>query len=66
MPRRKEDLEKHTLNFFTGDFERVRTLYPGMEVGEVIRTILRNHIEAEEAKLPEVRVPLATVESVDV
>lgn len=60
MPRKKEDLEKHTLNFFTGDFDRARLLYPDMDVGEIVREILHQHLDAEEAKRPPVRVPLST------
>lgn len=52
MPRKNEGLEKHTLNFYAGDIERLRRLYPEQEIGFLLRNLLRQHLEAEEAKVP--------------
>lgn len=66
MPRRKADLEKHTMNFYSGDFDRVRLLHPGLDVGLVIRTILHQYCDAEETKAPTQRVALEVTELEDV
>lgn len=62
MPRAKSDLQKHTLNFYQGDFDALRRLYPAIEVTKVIREIVHQHRLAEEAKQPEQRVPLTVTE----
>lgn len=44
-----EDLTKHTLNLYTGDYEWFRSMYPDVGAGPVIRRIIRayrNQVEA--------------------
>lgn len=64
MPRKKDDLEKHTLNFHRGDFDRLRALYPEQEIGQIVRTLIHQHIEAEEIRFPRVSVPINVPEKV--
>ena len=44
MTKPNSDFQKHTLNLFRGDFEKLRVLYPNLESSLVLRTILRKHI----------------------
>lgn len=45
----KDELSKHTLNLFPGDYERLRDMYPEVGAGPVIRQIVRRFIEQVEA-----------------
>ena len=40
-----ECLSKHTLNLFEGDYEKLRSFYPDVGAGAVIRRIVRRYIE---------------------
>lgn len=40
----KEPMQKHTLNLYEGDFERLQELYPEIGASMVIRKIIRKHI----------------------
>lgn len=42
----KEPMQKHTLNLYEGDFERLQALYPELGASIVIRKIIRKHIES--------------------
>ncbi len=42
-----DELQKHTLNLFEGDYEKLRELYPDIGAGAVIRRIVRRYIEAD-------------------
>ena len=44
-----EGLQKHTLNLFEGDYEKLRVLYPDVGAGAVIRRIVRRYLEQVEA-----------------
>ncbi len=44
-----EQLSKHTLNLFEGDYEKLRSFYPDVGAGAVIRRIVRRYIEQVEA-----------------
>lgn len=40
-----EELQKHTLNLFSGDYARIQALYPDVGAGPIIRRVLRKFIE---------------------
>lgn len=45
MARKNLDgLIKHTLHLFEGDFDKLRRLYPAITPSEIVRTLVRNHI----------------------
>lgn len=41
----EEGLQKHTLNLYPGDYEKLRTFYPDVGAGAVIRRIVRSYIK---------------------
>jgi len=43
-----EGLQKHTLNLYEGDYEKIRLLYPDVGAGAIIRRIVRKFIEQVE------------------
>lgn len=45
----EEGLQKHTLNLFAGDYEKLRELYRDVGAGAIIRRIVRKFIEQVEA-----------------
>lgn len=47
VTRRKENLElqKHTLNLFAGDFDRLSILYGSLGASKVIRLLVHKHIK---------------------
>ena len=49
MMKDDEGLQKHTLNLFEGDYEKLRVLYPDIGAGAIIRRIVRRFIEQVEA-----------------
>lgn len=40
-----DDLQKHTLNLFRGDYEKLQQLYPDHGAGPIIRSVIRKFIE---------------------
>lgn len=49
MPKKStEDLQKHTLNLYAGDLERLRALFPDQEPTVLVREIIRNTINTIE------------------
>ena len=55
MPRKAEDLEKKTLNFRRGDFEKMAALFPGFGGSVAIRTLVakfvdKNYVASESPK----------------
>jgi len=50
--RNKADLQKHTLNLYAGDADELRTLYPNNDWSEIVRTLVRQHIEKVKAAAP--------------
>lgn len=44
MAKNDEDLSKHTLNLFPGDYDKLRELFPDVGAGPIIRKIVRNFI----------------------
>lgn len=57
-----DELQKHTLNLYRGDYEKVQSLYPDVGAGPIIRRVLRRFIEqvemGEMAADPSVEVKL--------
>lgn len=50
MARKAEDdLQKHTMSFFRGDYAKVQELFPDIGAGPVIRRIVREFVEKVEA-----------------
>lgn len=49
MPKSEEELTKHTLNLFEGDYDKLRELYPDVGAGAIIRRVVRKFIEQVEA-----------------
>lgn len=45
MAKPEDELQKHTLNLFRGDYERVQDLFPDIGAGPVIRRVLRSYLE---------------------
>jgi hypothetical protein len=48
MHKDDEGLQKHTLNLYEGDYEKIRLLYPDVGAGAIIRRIVRRFIEQVE------------------
>lgn len=44
-----DGLQKHTLNLYEGDYEKLRGFYPDVGAGAVIRRIVRRYLEQIEA-----------------
>lgn len=40
-----EELQKHTLNLFEGDFERLQNHYPDVGASFIIRRLVRAHVK---------------------
>lgn len=45
MQKDDDGLQKHTLNLFPGDYEKLRTFYPDVGAGPIIRRVIRRFIE---------------------
>jgi hypothetical protein len=43
------DLQKHTLNLYRGDYDRLRAAYPDIGAATVIRRVVRKFVEKIEA-----------------
>lgn len=48
-----DELQKHTLNLFAGDYEKLQLLYPDHGAGPIIRSVIRKFIEQCEAGVVE-------------
>lgn len=46
----EEDLTKHTLNLFSGDYATIQNLYPDIGASPIIRRIIRQFIVQAESK----------------
>lgn len=46
----KAELQKHTLNLFPGDYEKLRELFPDVGASTIIRRIVRSFINQIEEK----------------
>lgn len=45
----KDELQKHTLNLYRGDYARIRDLYPEGDAASIIRDVVRAFIQKVEA-----------------
>lgn len=46
----REPMQKHTLNLFEGDYERLRRMHPETGAGAVLRRLLRRYLNENEPK----------------
>lgn len=53
MPRFTENLTRHQLLLFEGDFAKLNSLYQHRSATEVIRKLVRDHINRVEERLRE-------------
>lgn len=46
MPRVREleELQKHTINLYKGDYARLQAMYPDVGANIVIRKLIRKHV----------------------
>ena len=58
MAKSKLDLQKHTLNFFAGDIEKLAALHPDLEPSVVVRTLVREHIDKVERTITTTKVQI--------
>lgn len=62
MPKQALGLSKHTMNFYEGDFDRIRSIWPDEEPSVIIREFVHEMIEKHEAaaqvEMPEIEVVL--------
>jgi len=45
-----EELQKHTLNLYAGDYEEIQSLYPDVGAAVVIRRLIRQFLDQIRAK----------------
>jgi hypothetical protein len=45
MPKVIDDLTKHTLHLFAGDYAALQAAYPDTGAAHVIRTIIKAHVK---------------------
>lgn len=45
MRKIKEELQKHTLMLFAGDFARLQELNPDVGAAHIIRTLIRTYLQ---------------------
>ena len=62
MTSRKLDLQKVTLNLFSGDMDRLRALHPDLEPSVVVRQLVHDHIARIEAEVPMPPLEITTPE----
>lgn len=48
-----DKLTRHQILLYEGDFERLSEIYRRRKATEIVRTLVRNHIAAVEAKMRE-------------
>jgi hypothetical protein len=61
MPKAEDELTKHTLNLFAGDYAKIQACYPDVGAAVIIRRIVRSFIEKIEpgaAAEPNVEIKL--------
>lgn len=57
-----EELKKHTLHLYAGDFDKLASFYPDLGPSVAVRRIIRKHLKQLEAQV----TSLPTLESLDV
>lgn len=45
MPKKDDDLAKHTLNLYAGDYAALQDLYPDVGAAVIIRRIVRSFVQ---------------------
>jgi len=63
MAKSKSNFQKHTLNFFEGDMEKLAALHPDLEPSVVVRTLVRTHIESIENAVTRPALPKIRIEN---
>ncbi len=58
--RIKADLQKHTLNLYRDDLEKLAALHPSLDKSVVVRELVRAHIEKAEQEAPAEALKVAT------
>lgn len=57
-----DELQKHTLNFYRGDFDRIRALWPDQEPSVIVREFIHDMLDKHEAiapsQAPDIKVEL--------
>ena len=48
MRKSKEELQKHTLQLFAGDYAKLQELHPTVGAAHIIRTIIRSYLQKVE------------------
>lgn len=51
-----EELQKHTLNLFKGDYEEIQNMFPDLGAAVIIRRVVRNYVEGLREKT-QVEIP---------
>ena len=49
--KKSEDLQKHTLNLRSGDYERLQSLYPNLGAAVVIRQLVSNYLDRDKSEI---------------
>lgn len=55
-----EELQKHTLNLYKGDFEKLQMFYEKVGAGKMIREIVRAHIHKVETRAEQLMPAMPT------
>lgn len=61
MARPNLGLQKHTLNLYIGDFDKLNRFFPDADTSVIIRDLIHDlvvRMEAKEQKMPDVNIPL--------
>lgn len=61
MPKRSEDLIKHSLYLKKEDMNRLRDIYPEVGAAAIVRTLINKHLREIETKV-DARVPVNTID----
>lgn len=54
MAKETEELVKHTLNLYQGDYQKLQAMFPEVGAAIVIRKLIRRYINEIEEKAPSV------------
>lgn len=61
MPKRSEELVKHSLYLKKDEMERLRDIYPEVGAAAIVRTLINKHLREVEAKVDE-NAPVNTID----
>lgn len=62
MPKRSEDLTKHSIYLKKEDMERLRDTYPEVGAAAIVRTLITKHLREIEAKVDAAH-PIHTIDT---